>query len=231
MRGDDLGMKRCFYITISVLLLLFIGFFVLVVLTPDDTSGALWPDPVLGDATMPHFTAYGLNFRDYYQFIREPSLDILNQTENGTFIFSISESNPELIQFKNIAMTPAHISENREGVRLGKSFIVTEAEVRFIGNKAALQAYLLQHGVLDEIEYVAVLDARQVGFTPPLAVWIQAGGKNFFIKIEVRFDDPTDNTGTLVYHFYTHIDFYEWLQEHVRETSSWFDRLIWRVFG
>jgi len=209
-------MKKYFYIALCVLLVLVAGYLVLSVLISDDMGESVpiavrqpLPDPRPGDSANPHFTAYKLSYERFYQFVEAPSLEILNQMESGerAFVYSLSKTTETAIMRKELDGNPIDAEEDNL-FRIG-NIIVDESLVKFSGDRVKLQTFLGQHGVIGEIEYVAVLQVPAV----PIVIWTQVGNQSFFITIEAVFEDITNHTGALSYQFYTQSDFYELIRQ------------------
>jgi len=184
------------------------------IVTPQPASSIL----MSGDSAMPHFTAYSLYYEQFYQFVENPSSDVLNQAEirERATVYSLSETRESVIRRESIE-DPADFGEGTL-FRIG-NVIVDEPLVRFAGDTVELRAFLSQHGVIvGEIEYVAVLQAPAV----PIVVWIQADGESYFIVAEVYFENiqaiiEEDLEGPLesrlVYRFYSRSAFYELIRQ------------------
>ena len=164
-----------------------------------------FPKPRSGDRMNPYFISYMMHYQSFHQFVKRPSLELLLKyaDDKGTR-FSLSEMSLGLIRREVYREDSVSIREDIPNVmRLCLHFVVGERLIRFAGDMAELQAYLAQHGVTDEIEYVAVLQAA--------AIWIQAGGESLFIDVEWSDTEYIDGVMQPIYsyQFYTQAEFYE----------------------
>ena len=236
---------------IVILVVLFCVFLFFAGGAPDAESEVLLlPNPVSGDAARPHFTAYESSpARTFFQFVREPSVEILNQWEGKVRVFSLSER-PGFIRVETISSDPIFVGEAESFAGpIGMKFFVDESMIRFVGDTAALQSFLAEHGITDEIQYVAALQSAARSITirtgaggwrvalAPVVIWVQAGGESFFIAIERHFGSifimghRVYDTGTLVYRLHAHADYLELYQQRIREDGNWYGRWAWRFPG
>ena len=212
-------MKKAILCIIICLLVLGLGYLAFAMLASDGDEESAAATPVVtpavslqhlpaprpGDNARPHFTAYRMGDEAFYQFIELPSVELLHQVASDVEVFSLSETSPGLRRRETISREPVVVIEDaRDGMmRLSHTFWVEESMIRFAGDVAELQAYLAQHGVTGEVEYVALLRAE--------VIWVQAGGKSFFITVELRHEgfteDGREHIHSYVYEFYTHSEF------------------------
>jgi len=236
------------YIILGVVLLLVAGAVILFMLTSNsETEGLSLPAPRSGDAATPHFTLYDLRGTGrtglFHRFVQEPSLEILNRAEGGVYVLSLTETQVGQtgIQVETITVDPPSIVVRTVPMRIGTNMniIVCESLIRFAGNTEELQTFLAEHGVTDEIEYIAVVNSASRSLTlssdnegrrvtvSPFVIWVQAGGESFFIGVESHTDGFGDPYGTRVYEFFTRADYLELFEQRVRENTFVLDRLIW----
>lgn len=146
----------------------------------------------------------------YYQFIRSPSDDILNQQGNGNLESSISITSAGSIKRETVSPNPGIIQEYDEGIlRIGSAsgLPVYKSLINFAGNTTEIKKYLAQNGVTANIKSVAIISGVQNKST----IWIKANQEDYFITINEQPEDYINNphSDTYVYRLYNHSSYLE----------------------
>jgi len=153
---------------------------------------------------------YELGRDIYYQFIENPSYDILDRqgSKTGVSIYSLSTTSAGLIEVETISYRPGSIYEYGEGMlRIGSAsgLAVYGSLIDFAGNKTEIKKYLAQKGVTASIESVCVISGLQITDT----IWVKTDKGNYFITIDEKQEDYINDPQktTYVYRFYTQTEY------------------------
>lgn len=150
---------------------------------------------------------YSISRTVYNQFLECPSKEILDQKESDTMIsiYKKSDTSEGNIRREIISKNPVQVDESKGGTMRIGSMPVYVSLVDFIGDKENIKKFLSQNDVVGEIKNVAMLEDQNI----PVTIWLQVNQENFFITIDEKFEDYSNNPNTneYVYRLYTYLEY------------------------
>ncbi len=161
-----------------------------------------------GGEEMSRFTAYDLNRDVFYSFIESPSMDILNQQDMGTLVYTFSKTPFGKIQRERISEDTVITEKAPSGeFRLSYNNLIDMSLVNFVGNEKEIAKYLNKNGVSGNLESISCISTMGI----PMAIWVRVDNDNYFITISENYDEDYDENGESrhIYRFYTQSEYLE----------------------
>jgi len=147
---------------------------------------------------------YRLGYDEFQNFIKHPSLEVLEQESNAICVFTKLDTPTGLMQWKMINTDPVRV-ETSAVLRIG-TLSVYSTFLDFVGSKEVLQEFLVENGIAGEVESAIIFEMQRM----PVTIWAKMEQEDFFITVNEKFDDYShSNPSEYVYRLYSYLDYYD----------------------
>lgn len=144
---------------------------------------------------------YSVNRTVFNQFLTSPSREILTHSDSNSLISAFESLNTHgKIKRETLSSSPKQVDIAANGtLRIGQ-LPVYQTLIAFLGNREAMQTFLLTQGCNAEIVQATVIQMRDI----PVTAWLETDQGNLFLAINESSEVPTQKTEQYTYKFYTY---------------------------
>lgn len=145
---------------------------------------------------------YELKRNDFYEFVKNPSIDFLNKIKYSSYLFNeSSDINKLSVKYNSDKETTEQIFDNKQF--WVNRVCISQKLIDFLSNKSSLERYLSQNDINSKIEnYTTVYS-----YGLPTTLYITTKNEDYFITINENHGDMSSTSDDYIYNLYSSIQY------------------------